>query len=192
MKLNLPFYSQYSELVESEWQVRSCAILCLKIVMEFMGVENVSISELIKEGIAISQDLTKKGKQQSGYTNDFGWGHDLLVMLFRNKGIISYRQEFRSLDEKNATEFINFGINKIAKSIQAGFPVLASVFKDVNNPRISGHMVVISGIEEDDGGIRGFSISDPEEKNEAEGKNKLVDIRIFKKVWKKLAIFVEK
>ncbi len=53
-------------------------------------------------------------------------------------------------------------------------------------------MVVISGIEEDDGGIRGFSISDPEEKNEAEGKNKLVDIRIFKKVWKKLAIFVEK
>lgn len=185
MKLNIPFYSQYSEDIENVWQTKACAIVCIKMVLNYFGIKTET-KDLIKEGFLISKELEKRNRAHDGYTEQYGWGHELLVIILRNKGAISYRQEFKNAD--NSGGLLEFGINKIISNIKKGLPVLVSLAKDINNPKTSGHMVVVSGIDEE----KGFYINDPEAKTEVDGKDKFVDISDFKKSWKKLAIFVEK
>ncbi len=185
MKLDIPFYSQYSEDVEKNWQTKACAVVCVKMVLGYFGIETET-RDLINEGLFISKELEKRNRTHDGYTEQYGWGHELLVILFRNNSTSSYRQEFKSKD--NLDIFLESGINKIIDNIKAGLPVLVSLAKDINNPKTSGHMVVVSGIDEG----KGFFINDPEAKTEIDGGNKFVDISDFKKSWEKLAIFVEK
>ncbi len=185
MKLDIPFYSQYSEDIENIWQTKACAIVCVKMVLDYFEIKT-GINGLIKEGLLISKELEKRNRAHDGYTEQYGWGHELLVILLRNNNTSSYRQEFKNAD--SSENLLDFGINKIINNIKAGLPVLISLAKDINNPKTSGHMVVVSGIDEG----KGFYINDPEAKTEIDGKNKFVDISDFKKSWKKLAIFVEK
>jgi uncharacterized protein YvpB len=185
MKLDIPFYSQYSEDIETNWQNKVCAVVCIKMMLDYFGIK-IETNDLVKEGLLISKELEKKDRAYDGYTEQYGWGHEVLVMLLRNKNISAYRQEFKNID--NPELFLEEGINKIINNIKAGLPVLVSLAKDINNPKTSGHMVVISGIDE----AKGFYINDPEEKDGVSGKNKFVDISDFKKSWKKLAIFIEK
>ncbi|MFA6939029.1 MAG: C39 family peptidase [Candidatus Paceibacterota bacterium] len=189
MKLDIPFYSQYSEEIENIWQTKVCAIVCVKMVLDYFGIKTET-RDLVKEGLLISKELEKRDRVHDGYTEQYGWGHELLVILLRNNNIPSYRQEFKNLD--HSENLLGFGINKIISNIKAGLPVLVSLAKDINNPRTSGHMVVVSGIEECGDVIKGLYINDPEAKSDADGKNKFVNISDFKKSWKKLAIFVEK
>jgi hypothetical protein len=198
MKLNIPFYSQYSNSIEKEWQSRSCAVLCLKMLFDFYGIKT-EIANLIKEGLIISNDLAQKGKLFSGYTKEHGWGHDLLVILLNNHNLLSYRQDFRSMKIdlenkiflKSEFEFIDQGVKKIEKQIESKKPVIVSVAKNIENKRKTGHVILITGFEKKRE-IVGFYFNDPEMKNESEGKDVFVNINDFKKVWKKLAIFVEK
>lgn len=189
MKFNIPFYSQYSEDIEHVWQSKVCALVCVKMVLEYFGIKS-EIKDLIEEGLLISNELEKRNRFYDGYTKQYGWGHELLVLIIRNKNVLSYRQEFKNKD--NSEIFLDCGINKIIQNIKVDLPVFVSIAKDINNPKTSGHMFVISGIEEVNGIITGFYINDPEAKTEMEGKNKFMDIFDFKKGWKKLAIFVEK
>jgi uncharacterized protein YvpB len=192
MKLKLNFFSQYSQDITKEWQSKICAILCVKMTLDFFG-KKVNATDLIKEGLIISDDLSKKGKPQNGYTKKFGWGHDSLLMLLRNRGIVAYEQEFKSftdgLLENNS--LVKFGIKKILDNIKKGFPVIVSIAKNTDNRRLSGHMVIAYGYEEKNGILSGFYINDPEYKTELEGKNIFVKKEDFIKNWKKLAIFTE-
>ena len=182
MKIDIPFYSQYSDDIEKDWQNRSCAIVCLQMVLDFYKKESKFI-DLIKEGLSISEDLEKKGRRTEGYTQEFGWGHELLIMLLKNNGVLSYRQDFKNPNFES--KYITLGLEKIRLNILDKKPVIVSMAKDINNPQTSGHMIVVSGIESDGESIKSFYINNPE--NE---ENKNISIEDFKKVWKKLAIFV--
>ena len=199
MKIDLPFYSQYSEKIKKDWQGRSCAVVCLQMVLKFYGKE-VQVMDLIKEGLAISEDLIKKERETEGYTQKIGWGHELLVTLLRNHGLPSCRQDFRSVkfDLLNSTflksdfesEIFESGINKIKENLLNNKPVIISLSKDIENKKTSGHMVVVFGFEENKNDVSGFYIKDPEQKDFFNPPDLFIGIESFKRVWKKLAIFV--
>lgn len=182
MKIDIPYYSQYSYSIEKDWQSRSCAIVCLKMVLGFYD-KNIEPMSLIEEGLKISENLKLKGREKDGYTREFGWGHELLIILLKNNGVLPYRQDFKNPNFES--EYITLGLEKIRQNILDKKPVFVSIAKDIKNPQTSGHMVVVSGIENDGENIKSFYINDPE--NE---ENKNIFIEDFKKVWKKLAIFV--
>jgi len=186
MKLQISFFSQYSKDITEEWQSRACAISCLKMILDFYNKKNDPM-DLIKEGLIISEDLAIKGRSVSGYTKEFGWGHDLLVILLANQSIPAYRQEFKG---KNNI-LMSFGIEKIKKCIENKKPVLISMAKDIRNPALTGHIVIVFGFEEKEGVLSGFYINDPEKKTELEGEDIFVKIEDFIIGWKKLAIFTE-
>jgi len=192
MKLKLNFFSQYSQDITKEWQSKSCAIVCVKMMLDFFG-KKVDVESLIKEGLVISNNLSKKGKPQNGYTKEFGWGHDSLLMLLRNRGVVAYEQEFKSFTDGflENDSLAEFGVNKIADSIKKEFPVIISIAKNASNRRLSGHMVIVYGYEEKKGILSGFYINDPEQKTELKGKNIFIKKEDFIKNWKKLAIFTE-
>jgi len=182
MNLDIKYYSQYSEKIEKDWQSRSCSIACLQMVLDFYE-KKVEPMDLIKEGLKISEVLKEKGKEKDGYTKEFGWGHELLVMLLKNNGVLSYKQDFKNFNFEK--DYLELGLEKIKQNLLNERPVIVSILRDMDNIKPYGHMFVISGIENDGENIKNFLINDPE--NES---NRIISIEEFKKVWRKLAIFV--
>jgi uncharacterized protein YvpB len=187
-KLDIPFYNQLSDMVPKEYQRQACAIISLKMLIEYFG-QKIDFLDLQNEGLFI------KGKENAG------WNHEAIVRILRNHGILAYRQEFLAhiINLENKTSsisnytslFIQNGIEKIKTNINNELPVLASFvsgFSQDLDKKISfnleHHMVLISGFDE-----KGFFINDPLIPN---GKDFFIDFEHFIKYWRKFCIFVEK
>jgi len=176
-KIDVPYYSQYQDVKDEYWKSRSCAIVCIKMIMEYRGVQFINIDDLIREGIEIG-----------GLNENKDWIHKKLVQLFHNYGIDAYRQEFKSSDKKFEEKFLNDGIKKIIENLEKEKPVMVSAIKKWSKKN-KYHMVILVGFEKNEkGDLRGFYYNDSDYKDE-EGKDLFVDIDIFKKYWRKLAIF---
>lgn len=188
IKLNVPYYSQHQDVAEPSWRPRSCGIVCAKMVLKYLRPKNEeSIDDLIEEGVIIG-----------GYT-DHGWDHETITRLFRNRGIHSYKEEFRSvLVESSKREFLDSafqnlmitdGINKIHKSLENKKPVLVSVETGFDENKES-HLIVLTGFAEDEIGLEGFFYNDPNAKVGVK-KDKFTELGKFRKFWRKMAIFVD-
>ena len=190
--LDIPYYSQYLDVSDPSWMSRSCGILCLKMVMDFYGLESgvdtPSADELINEGLYIE-----------GNVPAYGWAHNHLVLLARNHGLMAYPQEFRShkIDYINKKEevseyedvIIGKGIEKIISSLENKSPVIVSIFKNFKEMD-KFHMVTLTGIESENNKIKGFYYHDPDSMIRDEGAHKFVPIITFRKYWRKMAIYV--
>lgn len=187
--LNVPYYSQ-RDVENKEWKDRSCAIVCLKMILDYhLEVELPSVWDLIREGVMID-----------GVDENSDWKQDSIVMLLRNHGLSAYRQEFKSFEiniesgkgipGEYSEKMLTGGINKIVDNLNSDKPVLASVSKMFGDENIF-HMVVLVGFEKDGNGeVKGFYYNDSDYEIE-QGKALFVDIEIFKKHWRRLSIFIE-
>jgi uncharacterized protein YvpB len=175
MKLQVPYYSQYKEVTDLEWQPKACAITCLKMVLDFeapnFNTTIPTLDELIQEGVSIN-----------AYSND-GWIHKGIVFLSHNHGVPAYQEEFRSVNkefEKNLTEV---GISKILKRLEDKKTSMVSVEKDFEKSG-SFHQILIVGYEDGN-----FLYHEPEEKDET-GAFMQVSEERFLAHWRRLAIFI--
>ena len=189
MKLKVPYYSQRVDVSDPEWHAHACLMVCVKIVAEFWGVKKISTDDWIKEGVYI------------GAWDGKFWKHEGVVRLFRNHGIFSYPQEFKTVDVNiktgemkvgsEADYFIEKGIDKIVGNLDQGLPTIVSINKFFTE-KDTHHGVVITGYENDkDSGIKGFYYHDPEIDGDRGGKDLFVELDKFKSGWKKLAIFID-
>jgi len=172
--LDVPYYSQHRDIKDEYWKTRACGILCLKSVLDYSNVKTGDIDDFIKLG----QDKNAYGES--------GWIHQGLIDIAGDFGLNMERKEF--LNE------LNEGIEKIIFSLKNDKPVLVSAIKRWKE-KDKFHMVVLGGFEASaeqtpNGGIKGFYYNDSDYKDDT-GKGLFVDIEIFKKYWRKLAIFVD-
>lgn len=186
--LDVPYYSQYQNVLESKWQPRACGVTCAKMVIKYFKPDNdESVDALIDEGVRIG-----------AYNPNYGWDHEGLVRIIRNRGIHAYREEFKSqivspgkntglpsvYDKKMAED----GINKMKKMLQAKRPVIVSVDVGFDENKTS-HLIVLTGFDENECGVGGFMYNDPQAEKGIK-KNLFVELDKFNKYWRRLAIFV--
>jgi hypothetical protein len=186
--LDVPYYSQYQNVLEDKWKPRACGMTCLKMVVKYFYPDNdESIDAFIDEGVRIG-----------GY-NEHGWDHEALVRIFRNRGIFSYKEEFKSLlinSGKSAgipsvydSKMAKAGIKKMYKMLKINRPVVVSVGSGFDENK-SSHLIVLTGYDlDDDGNVAGFLYNDPEAKRGIK-KNIFVEVEKFERYWRKMAIFV--
>lgn len=189
--LDVPYYSQYSNIKNKRWQSRSCGIVCLKMVLDYFG-------EKINRKIPPLDNLIRESEFINGF-GKFGSNHEALVMIARNYGFQAYRQEFRSLinDYKNKkiyksqfeNDLIDSGIKKIIKKIKNGQPVIISAVKNFSETN-KFHMVVLIGFKKINNKLTGFYYHDSDFKKKNKGADKFVPIEIFNKHWRKFSIFI--
>jgi len=187
-KLHINFYSQHSEDIDTDWRHRSCGIVCIKMVLDYLG--------LGKEEAVM--DLIKEGKYIGGYSEENGWNHDALVNLLRNHGVSAYRQEFRSheisvsdkisRESKYQEKLASVGIGKIISSVEKGAPVIVSVKEGFGTNKTS-HLIVITGTKIDNNVFSGFYYIDPNTKENLESEQHFVELARFNSFWRNLAIF---
>ncbi len=186
--LNVPYFSQNSDLVPEKWRNVSCGIAAVKMILDFLVKKSPLINLLIDEGIAIN-----------GYTKD-GWSHESLVRLLRNHGVMAYSQEFRSvsiqIDEIHGVTMLSgkydlslseFGINKITSKLLNGLPVIVSVKPNFNNNKHS-HLILIVGF---DNKKKILYYHDPDSRDGICLKSTEIKVKEFIKYWRKLAIFID-
>ncbi len=188
MKLNIPYYSQRTDVKDPEWKNRACGAINIKMVLEFYDKEMPATEELIKEGLCIG-----------GYNQDGFWRHDALVMLARNHGCHGYVEEFRSHtidtaectreESKHEAVLVRDGLEKMQKEIAAGHPVIVSVLPGFANNK-THHTVIATGVHEEDGALLGWYVHDPGAFTEEEGKHVYVPLARLMEHWKKIAIFI--
>ncbi|MFT5179756.1 MAG: hypothetical protein ACI9GH_000247 [Candidatus Paceibacteria bacterium] len=170
--IDLPHYSQYDDIKDSFWQNKSCGVVCVKMILDFLNKDNLTtIASLIKEGIEID-----------GYSKE-GWLHGSLVILLRNHGVPAYRQEFRSKDEKFQKELEAKGIEKIKKSLEGNNPVIVSVKSDFDDNKDS-HLIVLTGYDDES-----VYYNDPNTKDGNTKKDVKVDFDKFVEYWRPYVIF---
>ncbi len=173
MILEIPFYSQYDDVLDETWRSKACAVTCLKMALDFSSTNTPSIDELIKEGVSIN-----------GYT-PHGWSHDVIVFLAHNHGVPAYREEFRSANTNFQKELENIGLQRIIMAVTKKRGVVASIIK----PNDSYHTVLTVGFEGEEMNPTHIVYHDPDTKDGGSAFQK-VSLQDFLEKWRKLAIFI--
>lgn len=178
MKISVPYYSQYLNVINPEWQLRACGIVCLKMLLEARGVTTPLLDEMIKDGVAL------------GAYSENGWLHDGLIALGIKYGGSLHRKEFRKKNEdKEVVEKLSKeGINAILGELEAGRPVIVSTIKNFEIKN-KFHMVLVVGAEMEEGIVKGFYYHDPDSYTETKGAYQFVPFNVFEKTWRRMAIF---
>ncbi len=189
--LDVPYCSQHLDIGSKDWRPRACGIACLKMVMDFHA-------ERAKREIPSADELLKENEFIGGF-GAFGSKHESLAMIAGNYGLPAYGQQFRSAvnDLKSKTaekspfenEMAERGIAKITGKLEAGLPVIVSAVKNFSE-KDKFHLVVLTGFQKEGDKLSGFYYHEPDSFAREEGKHKFVPADIFRKHWRKMAIFI--
>lgn len=198
LKFNLPYYSQYmnpeigyqifkGELnIEDDlnwnkfgsqdvsdyifWSKRSCAIACLRMVLNGFGNSIKNNYELVKQGLELGGYLIN---DINGNFVDKGWYHIPLIHLARTYGIDGLI--------KNCSN-----INDLCESIILSQPIMASVSVNICDSLCSdasknGHFIVIHGFKwSKRNKCTHILFHNPLGKNTKTSKNVLMNVEEFK------------
>jgi hypothetical protein len=186
-KIDVPYYSQHTDIKGDYWQKRACGAICMKMVLDFYNA-NDEFSP---------HDFVQMALKKNAY-GPSGWIHDKLIEIAKDSGVKACRLEFKPKNSDEADRLFNQGVNTILKFIDGDRPVIASAIKRWIELK-KFHMVILTGYERDkplnpsdgqEGNLKGFYYIDPDFNNAEEGKDLFVDIETFKKYWRRMAIFV--
>lgn len=182
MKLNVPYHSQFLEVKDYEWNVRSCTGACAAMTLEYLVGKKLDILLFMKTA-----------EQEGGYSRLNGMSHDYLISFFTKEGLKSWRYQ------NDATKDILDTVDPIVESLRKGNPVIVSINKFILEQK-KFHTLLIIGFEEDDAGnATHFYYHEPEATiahvpgdPAVGGEGRCCDIETFKKSWRGRAVFVEK
>ena len=177
-KINVPYYSQYTDVKDEYWKPRACGVLCLKSVLNLFNQKDLTPDEFIKYAV-----------EKNAYGKN-GWIHQGLVDVAKDFDVVLKRKEFRSENKKEQKRLSKEGVREIKNSLKKDKPVLVSVVKRFSETD-RFHMVVLTGFKTNFGMLKGFYYNDTDYQNAEEGKDVFVDIVTFRKYWRRLAIFVK-
>lgn len=152
-----PFYSQFDDITDPSWKKVGCGIASLAMIIEFYNPGEVSVDNLLTEGI-----------KSGAYLNDAGWIHKGLIDLAQRYNLNGNTSDLSGLSTSGALEKL--------ENILAEGPVMASVHYTFDPKNPIPHLVVINKIVGDT-----VYYNDPSEK----AGNGSISTAKFLKAWKK-------
>lgn len=182
MKLNVPYHSQFLEVNDAHWNIRSCSGACTAMVLEYLTKRKIDILEFMKEA-----------ERLGGYNAINGMGHDYIIGFLEKEGLKSWR--YKNLLKRDTLDDISL----LTEELEKGNPVIVSINKYILEQK-KFHLILLIGLEKDENGdVTHFYYHEPEatvvsvddDKNVG-GANRCVNIETFNKCWRGKAIFVSK
>lgn len=159
---NVPFYSQFQDVPRIEWQGKACGIASLAMAMEFYKPKSVSVTKLLLQALDFG-----------AYQINAGWKHQELSALAELYGLSGKAYDFAKLDNRSA--FNEF------KTVLKDGPVIVSIHNKFNPKSGLGHLIVVTGINDN-----AVFYHDPA----GNGKEKAISASGFLSGWKQRFIAV--
>ena len=184
VKLNVPYHSQFLEVEDYFWNIRSCGGTCIKMCLDYYSLQkNISNSEEFKNNdlnnnvsiLEIMNDAFNNG----GYDAQHGFVHNFAVEYFNNHGLESNRLEgLESFDV-------------IKDNLDNANPVVVSIIKRTLEQE-KFHLILIVGYEYDESSNEVVNViyHEPESTDPSRGAYRVCDVDTFLKSWRGKAIFV--
>lgn len=171
--INVPYFSQYTDLKDKYLALTSCGMMSLYMVLEYYKLKG-----LLKKTLPCPEEMVITGRETiNGYKPGIGWIHQYFVDVAKNYGIFSERKE-------KLPNFLT-----IKKALDDEHPIVISVERRCLSG-VSFHMVVITGYEEDtSGNIINFFYNDPAFLEEKDGKERICSIEQMQTFWRNKVIF---
>ncbi len=132
------------------WVERACGVACLKMCVEALGGEKISLMDWIRIGLEQGGYLVRY--DESGASYEVGWVHSVLATMARTRGI---RSEARAAS-----------LDDIISLLRQKNVVIASISYEAGDDHLSitkkgGHLAVVIGVEYDECGPLAFLINNP-------------------------------
>ncbi len=124
----VPFYSQFTDIQSSRWQKVGCGITDLTMIIDYYHPNAVSVSTMLKKGIAAG-----------AYDQNAGWIYAGLITLSHQYGLEGTYYDLSGLSTARAFE-------RFQEYLQGG-PVILSVHYKFDPKSTIPHLVVINGIK---------------------------------------------
>ncbi|MBU4224143.1 C39 family peptidase, partial [Patescibacteria group bacterium] len=176
--LDVPYCSQYLDVGDEYWKNRACGMACVKMVLDYYKKDSESLDDLIKEGI-----------EKVGYC-EYGWVHDVLVEMMKERGLEVFRKEYKSADYDEQKKIIEQAIKETINFLKKKRPVIISAVRNFSDEK-KFHMVILTGFHANKNRVSGFYYHDPDSFSIEEGMHKFVPIGIFKKYWRKMSVYAK-
>lgn len=188
--LEVPYHSQFLEVHDNFWNIRSCGGACIKMICDYQGSASESI-----------QEIMEYAKENSGYDMANGFVHDFAVNYFKKRDMFSHRVEigFLTIDEDSKKKD-NF--NYIIESINENNPVMVSIAKETLEQKkyhlivIVGYKYILSDIEFQDIDsnriISHIVYHEPESTDENRGQYRECEAKVFFEAFTGKAIFASR
>ena len=166
-QLTVPYHSQFLEVEDHFWNIRSCGGTCIKMCLDYFGVESPNILAIMNEAFT-----------NGGYDINNGFVHDFAVVYFKKMGLESYRSEKME------------SVDTIVEAIDAGNPVMVSITKRTLEQK-KFHLILVVGYEKDDEGkVKTIIYHEPESTSPERGAHRTCDVDTFMDNWRGMAVFV--
>lgn len=167
MIFDVPKYSQHLDVRDGDWKEKSCGIVAVKMVLDYWRMSSPDCDELIKKGI-----------EMDGFISGVGWKHKELSLLAKSFGVEAENFDWAK-EEKDAA------FKKLEDFLEK-YPVVASIYSGFNPETKNGHLIVLTGM--DDNFVH-YNDPDSEGREEIAGK---ILIDKFLAGWKKRVIVIWK
>lgn len=182
IKLDVPYYSQYLEVKDYQWNISSCMGTCVAMTLEYLTGKKIDILEFMK-----------KAGEEGGYTRLNGTSHDYVISFFEKEGLKSWRYKNSETKDKLDT------IEPIVESLRNNNPVIVSITKFVLEQK-KFHAVLVIGFKKNENGeVTHFYYHEPEATVASVpgdpavgGANRCCDIETFTNSWRGRAVFISK
>ena len=184
---NKPFYSQHSLQNSPEWRKKACTLTCLYMALGGEeGLPGKTLDSFLEEALSFGVFDEASG----GY-----WNHKKISLFAHLFGVPAYPEEFRSRrggEILPAEDFLrNYAYEKFTALLDRGVSVIFSMPKEWTYLD-KYHSALLTGYKKEAGVLVGFYYSDPDSKNDSEGKNLFVSLNQFSSKWRGLAIIIGK
>jgi len=158
----VPFYSQFADITEPQWQKVGCGIASVAMLIDFYADNKTTVDDLLEQGI------------KAGYfLSDAGWTHQGLINLTKQFGLDGVSVGLQHLSMDSAFDEL--------ESIVTQGPVMVSVHYTFQPTNPIPHLAVITGID-----TELVYYNDPAD---LAGGNS-ISIAQFKSAWKKRYISI--
>lgn len=159
---DVPFYSQFQDIKNPRWQKEGCGIASLAMVINFYKPNTVSVAKLLDQAIS-----------SGAYLKNIGWKHKELSAVAKTYGLAEKSYDLGKLSNSTAfAQFLDF--------LKSG-PVVVSVHNKFDPKATLGHIVVVTGFENDF-----IYYKDPA----GNSKEEKISVKNFLAGWKKRFIIV--
>lgn len=126
---SVPYYSQFADIPAVEWQKKGCGIASLAMTIGFYTGDEISLTNLLKEGLV-----------SGAYVKNVGWSHEGLSKLVAKYGLEGEIHDFNRMKSQKAMAEL--------KEVLKDGPVIASIHNKFDPNATLGHLVVLTGFND--------------------------------------------
>ncbi len=130
IRYDVPLYSQITDITSPEWKQKGCGVADLAMLIEYYKPKTTTVQKVLETALVFG-----------AYQKNVGWSHEGLANLAKKYDLVGKTIDYTKLNKDTA-------LSQLKDIIKEG-PAIASIHRGFNPKSSFGHLIVITGFDND-------------------------------------------